>query len=118
MKEENGQLRIEARLYSSDGKYKEITLVHDTGAAATILKGGDALLWDRPGDGTVAMGGFTGEREHLRGGNDLCLMLKCQEESWTGLAQDGLDMDILMSEIMREEESPGVYEVRRGGGTR
>lgn len=38
MKEEHHQLRFKARLYSSDGKYKEIELIHDTGAAATIRK--------------------------------------------------------------------------------
>ena len=80
-----GQLRIEARLYSSDGRYKDIIMVHDTGAAATILRKGDAHLWERPGEGTVAMGGFTGGRESLIGGNELCLMLKCQGEKWTGL---------------------------------
>jgi hypothetical protein len=32
------QLRLDARLYSANGEYREITLIHDSGAASSVLR--------------------------------------------------------------------------------
>jgi hypothetical protein len=101
MVEVNGQLRLNARLYSRDGTYREIVLVHDTGAAATILKADEAVLWEEPGDEVVTMGGFCGERSNLIGGNDLCLMLKAADNvGFINEATEGepLDKGIMLSD--------------------
>jgi hypothetical protein len=105
MKEEHHQLRFKARLYSSDGNYKEIELIHDTGAAATILKSGDAQLWEEQGTGVVKMGGFTGNAENLTGGNELCLMLRAEVGPFREEEEEEMNRSVMMCEIAKEEEA-------------
>lgn len=59
MTEVGKQLRFKGRLYAANGEYQEIELVHDTGAAANIIKETAAELWADPGDSVVCMGGYT-----------------------------------------------------------
>jgi hypothetical protein len=107
MREVNNQLRFKARLCSQDGQYKEVELVHDTGAAANIIRSGDSELWRNPGCETVSMGGYTGERSNLSGGGDLCLLLKSEETTGCVTDEDALNLEdtlVLVAQTEEEDE--------------
>jgi hypothetical protein len=116
MREVGNQLRFTARLYGADGTYKTIEMVHDSGASANILKKGDAELWQEHGTGEVLMGGWTGKRDKLIGGNDLCIMLKgstgdeWQPEEHGMMANEQDNMAMIMEEIAKEDDESNDIE--------
>ena len=104
MKEVGQQLRFKGRLYTSEGRYKEIELVHDSGAAAGIIRSEDAELWEDSGESVVCMGGYTGERAELKGGGELCLMLHSTDMVGLVENQDDLQIATVLELVAEEEE--------------
>lgn len=108
MRVQGKQILIDGRLYNRNGQYRDITLVHDTGASATILKDCDAGLWEERGDGLITMGGYTGETDELVGGEDLYLMFKTSTESANAVINEQFSIDQVMEEILEEENGKDI----------
>lgn len=70
-----GQQRFKVRLYNEKGHYRIVEFVHDSGAAVGIIKDNDSTYWCDQGDGTVHLGGYTGDIDELMGGSNLQAMM-------------------------------------------
>ena len=82
--------------------------VHDTGAAANILRFDAATTWTERGDGVVYMGGFTGGQDKLTGGNDLRVFLRVDDTVNNTVESDAkacgkLTMESVLAEVALEE---------------
>jgi len=113
MRRVGNQLRIDARIYDRKGRFRTVEFVHDSGAGANIVKDKDAVLWEHPGTKTVSMGGYIeGDEQELVGGEDFFVMLKASRGSKLNNEQT-LSLDVLMTEIDKEEVAPITGKVER-----
>lgn len=74
------QLRFTVRIVDHAGNCEEMEMVHDSGAAANILKKEHSELWKSIGREKVVMSGYGGGKETLCGGGDLIVMMKKRKE--------------------------------------
>jgi hypothetical protein len=105
------QLRFEAMVVDPAGNSRVVEFVHDTGAAANIIRPDDAATWTDRGNGVVYMGGFVGGEHKLLGGADLKCFLRAAEVVQlvgdTG-SRDGLTMVDVLEQVALEEQCSGV----------
>ena len=107
------QLRFEALMLDRSGRQNKVEFVHDSGAAANVLRFDVGATWSQRGDGVVYMGGYTGGQNKLTGGNDLRVFLRADDtvnntvESCAE-ARDGCTMSDVLAQVALEEGSaPG-----------
>ena len=95
------QLRFDAMVIDRSGSRRIVEFVHDSGAAANILRSNDGATWTERGDGVVYMGGFTGGQDKMIGGNDLRVFLRA-DDTVNNTVESDVDDKLSMGDVLAQ----------------